>query len=260
MDGAGAQRAIHTALDAGINHFDLARSYELGAAERLVGRVVRGRREQVILVTKFGLWPRPWAWPFQPLKPIIRRLRAARTQAQRPHSPAPPPPAIAGRLVSARWQYRRLPMTAASMQTSLEASLRALGTSYVDILLMHEPPVIERWEELQACAADLKRAGKIRGWGLACEGLPGVAERQKLDVLQVSCGSVRTNADNLGRGLVLFSPLRGIADHEVDARLKGLWSEFPQAVVVCSMSSPEHIRANAVSAGLERAALWGNDA
>ena len=46
---------IHHALDRGVTFLDTADMYGLGANEELVGRAIRGRREQVFLATKFGI-------------------------------------------------------------------------------------------------------------------------------------------------------------------------------------------------------------
>lgn len=45
---------IHRALDLGINFLDTADMYGVGHNEELVGRALRGRREGVVLATKFG--------------------------------------------------------------------------------------------------------------------------------------------------------------------------------------------------------------
>ncbi len=45
---------IHRALDRGMNFLDTADVYGMGENEKLVGRAIRGRREQVVLATKFG--------------------------------------------------------------------------------------------------------------------------------------------------------------------------------------------------------------
>jgi aryl-alcohol dehydrogenase-like predicted oxidoreductase len=45
---------IHRALDLGINFLDTADMYGVGDNEELVGKAIKGRREQVILATKFG--------------------------------------------------------------------------------------------------------------------------------------------------------------------------------------------------------------
>lgn len=54
VDDAESIRAIHCALDAGINFFDTAANYGCGHSERLLGQAVAGRRDKVILATKFG--------------------------------------------------------------------------------------------------------------------------------------------------------------------------------------------------------------
>ncbi len=43
------------ALDQGIDHFDTATGYGDGASEKLVGRILHGRRERVFLATKAGI-------------------------------------------------------------------------------------------------------------------------------------------------------------------------------------------------------------
>ncbi len=45
---------IHRALDLGVNFLDTADVYGRGSNEELVGRALGGRREQVVLATKFG--------------------------------------------------------------------------------------------------------------------------------------------------------------------------------------------------------------
>jgi len=45
---------IHRALELGVNFLDTADMYGCGENEKLVGRAIRGRRDQVILATKFG--------------------------------------------------------------------------------------------------------------------------------------------------------------------------------------------------------------
>src|SRR5712671_6985041 len=45
---------IHRALDLGMNFLDTADVYGRGHNEELVGRALRGRREQAVLATKFG--------------------------------------------------------------------------------------------------------------------------------------------------------------------------------------------------------------
>jgi aryl-alcohol dehydrogenase-like predicted oxidoreductase len=51
-DEADAQRIVSAALEAGINFIDTANVYNQGRSEEIVGKVLKGRREQVILATK----------------------------------------------------------------------------------------------------------------------------------------------------------------------------------------------------------------
>jgi aryl-alcohol dehydrogenase-like predicted oxidoreductase len=48
-------RAIHRALDLGVTHIDTAEAYGPYTNEELVGRAIRGRRDEVVLATKLGL-------------------------------------------------------------------------------------------------------------------------------------------------------------------------------------------------------------
>jgi aryl-alcohol dehydrogenase-like predicted oxidoreductase len=47
-------RTIHRALDLGLTHIDTAEIYGPYANEELVGRAIKGRRDEVVLATKFG--------------------------------------------------------------------------------------------------------------------------------------------------------------------------------------------------------------
>src|ERR1700684_1142074 len=46
---------IHRALDAGVTLLDTAEVYGPHTNEELVGRAIRGRRDKVVLATKFGI-------------------------------------------------------------------------------------------------------------------------------------------------------------------------------------------------------------
>ncbi len=47
--------AIHAALDAGVNLFDTAAGYGMGHSEQVLARAVTGRRDQIVIATKFGI-------------------------------------------------------------------------------------------------------------------------------------------------------------------------------------------------------------
>lgn len=54
-DDSAAMQTIDAALDAGITCFDTAPSYGNGHAEELLGKALKGKRDDVVLVTKGGL-------------------------------------------------------------------------------------------------------------------------------------------------------------------------------------------------------------
>src|ERR1700712_6028329 len=150
-------KALGIALDAGITFFDNARSYGYGASEGLLGQFLQGRRDKVILCTKFGILPVARNWK-QMMKPVARaalRLVPSLRQAAQRH---------------ASNQFNANQFSLATLQSSLETSLRQLRTDYVDMLLMHEPPasVLEQ-EDLLEALARLMEQGKVRMAGIAAE-------------------------------------------------------------------------------------------
>src|SRR5436853_7220068 len=54
MDDAESVRVIRRYLDAGGNFLDTADMYGVGRNEILVGQAIKGRRDEVVLATKFG--------------------------------------------------------------------------------------------------------------------------------------------------------------------------------------------------------------
>src|SRR5260370_38330593 len=88
-------RMIHTALDAGINFVDTADVYSGGESEEIVGRALQGRRDEVVLATKFAM---PMGPDDNQRGGSPRRIkRAAEDSLRRPGPrhidlhPAPPP-------------------------------------------------------------------------------------------------------------------------------------------------------------------------
>lgn len=55
LDNAESIRTIHRALELGVTHIDTAEIYGPFLSEKIVGRAIKARRDDVVLATKFGL-------------------------------------------------------------------------------------------------------------------------------------------------------------------------------------------------------------
>jgi aryl-alcohol dehydrogenase (NADP+) len=99
-DHDDAARLIGTALDAGINLIDTADMYSHGEAEEIVGKAVRGRRDEVVLATKGHFPVRPgdgdpnrWGnsrrWLTRAVEDSLRRLGTDRIDLYQVHRPDP---------------------------------------------------------------------------------------------------------------------------------------------------------------------------
>jgi aryl-alcohol dehydrogenase-like predicted oxidoreductase len=55
VDDEASIRLLHEAIAAGVTHLDTSNSYGQGHNEELVGRALDGRRDDVVLATKFGI-------------------------------------------------------------------------------------------------------------------------------------------------------------------------------------------------------------
>jgi myo-inositol catabolism protein IolS len=55
VDETQFQRAVHTAIDAGITCFDTAEAYGMGVSEEALARALGSRRNDVVIATKFGV-------------------------------------------------------------------------------------------------------------------------------------------------------------------------------------------------------------
>src|SRR5437660_7538008 len=90
-------RIIHTALDGGINFIDTADVYSFGESEEIVGKALQGRRDSVVLATKFvapmsedtnqrGASRR---WIMQEVENSLRRLGTDYIDLYQAHRPDP---------------------------------------------------------------------------------------------------------------------------------------------------------------------------
>lgn len=94
-DDTEAVRIIHRALDAGINFVDTADAYSGGGSETVVGKALKGRRDQVVLATKGHLSMGPDAnqsgnsrrWLTKALDDSLRRLGTDHVDLYQVHRP-----------------------------------------------------------------------------------------------------------------------------------------------------------------------------
>jgi len=125
-DEAESLATIDRALDLGVTFLDTADIYGPFTNEELIGRAIAGRRDKVVLATKFG---------------IVRRADA---------------PTFRGIRADARYVCQ-----------ACEASLRRLGTDYIDLYYLHRADPQVPIEETVGAMSDLKAAGKVRFLGLS---------------------------------------------------------------------------------------------
>jgi aryl-alcohol dehydrogenase-like predicted oxidoreductase len=126
VDVEEAVRAIKTAVDLGVTFFDTAGSYGAGQSERILGQAVSGRRQSVVIATKFGV-----------------RVNEAERSASR----------ISGAVLN-------------NVRRDCEDSLRRLGTEWIDLFQLHVGDFpVDQVALLTQALEDLFREGKIRAYG-----------------------------------------------------------------------------------------------
>ncbi len=176
----GDRRAVlESAYEYGIRHFDLAPMYGLGEAEPLFGAVMHHHRETITIATKFGIAVRvvgrAIAKGQRPLRSLL--VRHPRLSRHMEVAGGGPGAGLAGRVL-----YASSGFGAEEAKRSLERSLRALRTDYIDIFLLHDPPegLVAGADALVDFLEAQRDAGRIRSWGIA--GTPGETSRGIADI------------------------------------------------------------------------------
>jgi aryl-alcohol dehydrogenase-like predicted oxidoreductase len=128
IDDDESVRAIHRALDLGVTLFDTANNYGAGHSERILGSALQGRRHEVVVATKFG--------------------------------------SIFDEDTKTHFDNRSFPPTAEAVREACEASLRRLGTDYIDVYQFHaggyDP---DGAAVIRDILEDQVASGKIRWYG-----------------------------------------------------------------------------------------------
>ena len=132
-DEAESIRAIQAALDEGINFLDTAPAYGLGLSEEIVGKALKGKRNQAVIASKCGMvWHTDQGVYFldEYGKPIHKYLGPE------------------------------------SVRYEVEQSLQRLQTDYIDLYQTHWQDVTTPIEETMGELVRLKEEGKIRAIGV----------------------------------------------------------------------------------------------
>ena len=135
VDDEESVRAVHRAIELGVDFFDTADVYGAGHSERVLARALAGRRERVVIATKWG------------------NIFDEGTKE------------ITGRGEDT-----------ADLREAVTASLRRLGTDYIDLYQLHLGDLaIDRAADLLGELETLVEEGKIRWYGWSTDD-PGRAD------------------------------------------------------------------------------------
>jgi len=186
VDDDESIHAIHRALELGITFFDTAANYGCGHSEQILGRALAGRRSQVVIATKFGYQVDPKT-----------------------------------KQVGFYGDDQDSDLVVSHLRQDCEASLRHLGTDYIDLFQFH----IGSYSPDKAAAVrdaleDLVAEGKIRfyGWStdhpegarVFAQGKHCVAIQHDLNVIK-DAPQMLAVCDEFGLASINRSPLmRGV--------------------------------------------------
>jgi aryl-alcohol dehydrogenase-like predicted oxidoreductase len=180
-DEGEAVETIHRALDLGCNFLDTSDMYGPHTNERLVGRAIKGRRDEVFLATKFGIRIDP---PTEPGGAPVRSIDGGP-------------------------EYVHL---------ACEGSLQRLGVEQIDLYYQHRVDPNTPIEDTVAAMAELVSEGKVRYLGLSeasAETIRRAHDVHPITAVQTEYSlwtrdveaEILPTLEELGIGLVAYSPL-----------------------------------------------------
>lgn len=150
QDEAKSSATVHAAIDAGITSIDTAPVYGFGQSEEVLGRALRGRREQVQLLTKVGMrWDcEEGVHYFDSKDPTGKQYSI--------------------------WKNLRPD----SIRHEVECSLRRLQTDHLDLVQCHWPDPSTPIADSMGALLQLREAGKIGAIGVSNFSTAQMAEAQ----------------------------------------------------------------------------------
>ncbi|HUF40127.1 MAG TPA: aldo/keto reductase [Anaerolineales bacterium] len=172
VDDTESIRAIHAGLDLGINFLDTAANYGAGHSEKLIARALAGKRDQVVIATKFGFL-------VDEAEKVIRVDDSVLVE---------------------------------NIRSDCENSLRRLNTDYIDIYQLHQGGLdIETAPEVMRILEDLVADGMIRWYGWSTDNSDRAAifaEGQHCTSIQFDLNVYRDNVET--RRIIREKNLAGI--------------------------------------------------
>jgi aryl-alcohol dehydrogenase-like predicted oxidoreductase len=266
VDLAGTRRVVDAALDEGVTHLDTADVYGgAGAGEELLGEVLQGRRDRVVLATKFGIdmgdgrGPRGSAGYIRhAVQASLRRLRTDWIDLYWYHRPDGVTP---------------IAETLGALDELVRAgTVRAIGCSNFDVAPLEQAGAAAREHGLTPFSAVQNEYSLLRR-GIERDVVP-VAERLGIAVVPyyplaggLLTGKYRRGEDAPegtrlhGRDQLASEPewdtieaLAGYADERglgmLDVAIGGLAAQPGVASIIAGATKPEQVQANA------RAVRW----
>jgi aryl-alcohol dehydrogenase-like predicted oxidoreductase len=264
LDAAATARVVHAALDAGINFLDTADIYGGTKSEEYLGRALAGRRDQVVLATKFGMavdeqrrGARP-EYVRRAFEDSLRRLNTERIDLYQLHQPDPAVPiadtlGALDELVKAG-KVREIGCSnfSAEQLGEAEAAARAGAARFVSV--QNEYSLVQREPE-RAVLAACERLGLafIPYFPLASGLLTGKYRRGRPAPKGTRLAEARFGALHSERNLALVEELTEYAaarGHSLlELAISWLLSRPAVASVIAGATSPEQVALNARAAG-----------
>jgi aryl-alcohol dehydrogenase-like predicted oxidoreductase len=267
LDVAGTRKVIDAALDAGITLLDTADTYggHRGQSEEILGEVLAGRRDEVVLATKFGMdmagangpdWGARGSRRYvrRAIGASLRRLRTDHVDFYQYHAPDGVTPveetlaALDELVAEGLVRYVGSSNFAGWQVAQADHLARETGTTRF-VGAQNEYNLLDRGVETELVPACLAYGvGLLPFFPLANGLLTGKHRRDRPPAAGTRIGDrkpeLHANAPwDVVEGLERYAAERGIA--LLDVAIGGLAAQPAVASVIAGATSPEQVRANA---------------